>query len=684
MNEPEFLALARDRYDFAVKSDQVDRAEAIDDARMVAGDQWSAEAARARKAAMRPCLTMNRLGVFTQQIINESRDLKPALKITSLDAPDDEQQKIYDDTAEALQMGIRQIEYESNADQAYDTSGEQQVICGRGFYRVVTEYEPGTLQQRLCIKRIINQFSVYFDPAAVEYDRCDASYAFIVDSISKAEYKRRYPKQYDEMRDWNGDLQTQVRDWIGNGDQGMVRIAEYWVVERSKRTIYELPDGSVTDDKEAANAAGVLDSRVEEVPQVTQYIIDGVNILERTPWLGSRIPIIPVWGKEMVIDGVRRTYSLVRPAKDAQRLVNLYVSNIAEQIALVPKSPFLVAEGQLAGREQEWQQANSRPKAYLQYKRFVDGIDMGVPFREQSEPPIQALSIGLGQAIDAMKASMGIFDASLGNTSNEKSGIAIRERKAQTNIANFHFQDNQARSRKALGDILIELYPIVYGRRSMVTGRSEDGKSFPIRLDGPYDDPRTGEKRIIDLQSPKFQVAVSTGPSYTSQKQEAIGVYLEVMKADPEFFSYGRDKFWRNIEAPGASDIADRAEKLLPPALQKQGQQQMPPEAQQMLAQLEQQNQALMSTVEGLTAEADAKAQEIASRERIEAEKLAFQREELQARMALEYAKIAAKEDETELKTQVERISREEDREERLTMAEREAQREAEEKAVGE
>lgn len=682
MNEIEFLAEARERYDYCVKSGQVDYNEALDDARMVAGQQWTPEALRSRREANRPALTMNRLSVFTQQIINEARDLKPALKITALDAPDPETQKVYDYTAEAMQMGFRQIEYESNADIAYDTSTEQQVICGRGFYRVVTEYEPGSFQQRLCIKRITNQFSVFFDPASVEYDRRDATYAFIVDSISRQEYKRRYPGKYESLRDWEASRETGIKDWIGNGDNGdigQVRIAEYWVVTKKKQRIYQLSDGTVTADKAVAEAMGleIIQSRMDEVNEVRQYIIDGVHILEETPWLGTRIPIIPVWGKEAVVDGERRTYSLVRPAKDAQRLVNLYVSNIAEQIALVPKTPYMVAEGQLAGREMEWQTVNNSPRAFVQYKRFVDGVDMGRPEREMAEPPIQALSIGLGQAIDAMKASMGIFDASLGNASNEKSGVAIRERKQQTNIANFHFQDNQARSRKALGDILLELYPIIYGDRQMVTGRTEDGKTVSMRLDGPFDDPFTGEKRVIDLRSPKMQCAVSTAPSYTSQKQESLAVFLEVMKSDPEFFMYGRDKFWRNIEAPGASEIADRAEKLLPPQLQKQnGQQQIPPEVQQMMAQLEQQNQALMATVEGLTAEQEAKAQEIASRERIEAEKLQFQRDELAAKMALEYAKLAAKEDEVELKTQTDRIARNEDREERREAAERESEQE--------
>lgn len=620
----------------------------MEDVDFVAGDQWKPEAIRQRAQANRPALTMNRLSVFTQQIINESRDREPALKITAADAPDEETQQVYRDTAEAIQQIIRQIEYESDANVAYDQTAEQQVISGRAYLRLKTEYERGSFRQKLCIKAIPNQFSVWFDPNAKEYDRSDALYCFVVEEMSRAEYKRRFPKQYETLREWESSPDTSLADWIGRGEQGAVRIAEYWVVDYKKRKLYLLPDGSVTAERDAKQFA--VAEREEEYPVVTQYLIDGAQVIEKRPWLGSRIPIFPVFGKEIIVRGKRRTFSLIRPAKDPQTLVNVYASGIAEQIAAVPKMPYLVAEGQLAGRESEWQQASIVPKAFLQYKRFVNDIDMGVPQRETYEPPIQALSLGMAQAIDSIKATLGIFDASLGNESNEKSGVAIKARQAQTNIANFHFIDNQARSRKALGESILELLPIIYEDRQTLTGRTQDGKSIVYRLDGPTEDPETGRRLTVDLQRFKGQVTVSTGPSYTSQRQEALSVYSEVMRSDPNFFEYARDLFWKNVDAPGAERIAERAEKLLPPQLQRQ--QEIPPQAQQAMAQMEQQVQALVQTVEGLSEENEA----LKSKESIERERLQFEREKLIAQTRLEEMKLGSVEAIAQLKTELDWI----------------------------
>jgi len=677
-DEQELIHEARTRYERAMTADREDRDDARDDQRFVGGDQWDPLAIEARRKAKRPILTQNRLAVMTRQVINESRDQKPALKITAMDAPTPEEQQVYDDTARAMQMRVRQIEYESSADIAYDTSAMQQVESGRGAYRVITEYEPGTFRQRIRIKPIQNQFSVLWDPDAIEYDKADAEYCFVTSTIGKAEYKRRFAKEPGPGVSAFASTDTGSMLWYG-GDEGNCQIAEYWYKHYKRVTIYQLPDGGSTSDPAAKEFA--VDKRVEQSPEIWQYIIDGFRILEETRWLGSRIPIIPVFGEMRYREGKQRTYSMVRFAKDSQRLVNLYCSNIAEQIAAVPKNPWMVAEGQLDGRVSEWTDANVTPRVFLQYKRFINGIDMGKPEREVHEPPIQALSMGLAQAVDALKATIGVFDASLGAESNEKSGIAIRERKAQSSLANFHFIDNQARSRKALGDILLELIPIVDRGKSTVAGRTEDGKSVSFRLDGPFDDPITKRKTELAYFDAKMQVAVSTGPSYTSQRQEALGVYLEVMKADPAFMEYGRDMFWKNVDAPGAQELSERAEKMLPPQLQEGEEQQIPPDVQAMVANLEQQNQQLMAAVEGLSAEKESKTAEIESRERIESMRLQFEREKLAVMSTIEEMKIGSSEAVNELKARIDALKADSaneqknlDREERREAAQRAAQ----------
>lgn len=46
--------------------------------------------------------------------------------------------------------------------------------------------------------------------------------------------------------------------------------------------------------------------------KVTQRLIDGVKVLETNQWTGRYIPIVPVYGDEVVVEGERTFLSLVR------------------------------------------------------------------------------------------------------------------------------------------------------------------------------------------------------------------------------------------------------------------------------------------------------------------------------------------------------------------------------------
>jgi len=372
-NVIEFLRLARERYTWALQADGADRSDAQDDVRFCAGgeNQWDKAALKSRKRAKRPILTWNKCGGFVQQVCNDQRQSKPSIKITPLDEGTPE-------TAEFYQSRIRHIEYESDADVAYDTAMEQAVKCGRGAYKVTTRYKKKSHEQEILIKRIENQFSWLFDPGAREYDRSDADWCFVVSPITKDEHQRRFGKKRDVHLDWDASAQL-APEWVGIGGTGeMIMLAEYWLKEHNERTLCLMVDGSSQWKDELSPeqlASGIqLDDdqepteRQEDDITVCQYVIDGVEILDQTEWLGTIFPVIPQWGHEEMVDGVVRTSSLIRPAKDPQRSINLYCSNIAEQIALMPKTPFIAAVGAIAGREQEWETANSDPKAVLQYK----------------------------------------------------------------------------------------------------------------------------------------------------------------------------------------------------------------------------------------------------------------------------------------------------------------------------
>src|SRR6185369_4652932 len=383
-----------------------------------------------------------------------------------------------------------------------------------------------------------------------------------------------------------------------------IQIAEYWVKEYKKRTLCLLGSTGLPVWKDELSEqqyktfkanGNIIAEREEQASAIKQYVINGAEILSQTDWIGTTIPIVPIYGREAVVEGVRRTYSLIRMAKDPQRLVNLYVSNIAEQIAMMPKAPYEAPVGSIAqNHEPAWRDAGITAKAILYYKEWDEqGRQLTRPSRVTSEPPIQALALGLSQAIDAIKAAMGIYDASLGARSNETSGVAIERRKHSAEIVNFHFSDNESRSRKRIGEILIELIPKLDKPGSSVPVRSEDGKTELTPVGVKFQHPKTGEEVIHDLQNGQYGVTVSTGPSFNSARQEEHERLTEIVKAAPGLITVIGDQVIRTSDFPGAEDIADRMENWIkmrnPGVIQDKGEQKpLPPEVQAKFVQLQQ------------------------------------------------------------------------------------------------
>jgi hypothetical protein len=573
-------------------TDQIDRAEALDDLLFAAAtpidgggsSQWTENALAARKAARTAILTENRLPTFIAQVVNDGRQTKPAIRITPLDGGNEK-------TSEMLQGRVRHIEYESDADEVYDTARKHQVTSGRGFIRITTKYKPKSREQEAWLEPIRNQFSVLFGPSK-RYDRQDADYCFVTTNISKEEHERLYGK--DTVASQNNFFTSRecpAPEWFGIGKDGAeVQVTEYWLKVHNKRTRVQLKDQQTRWEDEAAPELvdETVDPWQEDEVTMYQYILNGAEILDETEWVVPYFGIVPQWGDEQVVDGVTRTYSLIRHAKDPQRLINLYISSIAQFIASAPKNPYKAPVGSISGLEEIWEKINEITHAVVPYNAYDDqGRPIPPPEREAVEPPIQALVIGYNQAVDALKACMGMFDPAMGKpNTQEVSGIAIERNKKESDGANAHFSGNEARTRKTIGRILLALLQKLDAGEKNVSIRTEDGKTHSVRINTaqPYRDKESGETVHHRMDVGEYAAAVSTGPSYTSQREEAFDTYSQIANADPRFMQLAGDILFENLDAPGSHEIAERYRLTLPPALQQnKGMQNIPPQIQQAL-----------------------------------------------------------------------------------------------------
>jgi hypothetical protein len=565
LTDDDLLSEAREAFSRAADAEAENRREALDDLRFARlGEQWPDAVRRQRDREGRPCLTINRLPAFIRQVVNDARQNKPAIHVHPEDSAADPE------TAEVFNGLVRHVEQSSDAEVAYDTALDFAVTCGFGYFRINTRYAADDgFDQELAIERVANPFSIYGDPNSTAADSADWNTAFVVENLERAEFLARWPGA--ETADWSGDgrLGASSRHLSSHGGE-RVTVAEWWRRERVNRTMLALSDGRVVEEAtytaeralfEALGVKPVGRPRQAASHKVTQRIVSGAEILETVDWPGRFIPIVPVYGEELMVDGRRRLRGLVRDAKDPQRMFNYWRTASTELVALAPKAPFIGRRGAFETDSAKWASANTETHAYIEY----DGPEppQRQPFAGVPAGPLQeALN-----AADDMKSIMGLHDASLGARSNETSGRAILARQREGDVSTFHYIDNLSRAIRHAGRILVDLIPKVYATARVVRVLGPDGKAGAAAVSPGA---RGGETlravgRIHDLGVGRYDLTVRSGPSFTSRREEAAGQMIELIRAYPAAAPLIGDILARNLDWPGADEIAERLAATLPP-----------------------------------------------------------------------------------------------------------------------
>jgi len=614
------MTLARERFTFTAEAEYNNRIAAKGDLEFYVSDQWDQGTKADRASANRPCLTINRLPQFTRQITNGLRQNMPAVHIIPVHDSDEE-------VAEILEGMVRHIQDISQSGIAYSTANLNQVVAGQGFFRVVTEYlNEKSFDQEIKIKRIKNALSVYVDPNAIEPDYSDARYMFITSDLTRAAFEERYPDKTIVSDDYLSAMGDSVRTWL-SGNRDVMRIAEYWTVEEKRSKLYQLEDGSIVD-KVPEGQKALKDREVVERKVMCRHI-SGVEVLEEYEWEGKYIPIIPCLGEDIDVDGTRIIKGMVRDAQDPQRMYNYWATAQTEMIALAPKAPYIIAEGQLEGYKAIWENANTTSYSALPYKPTdIMGHPVPPPQRQVAEPPVQAMVQAMSQAAEDLKATTGIYDASLGAKSNETSGKAINARKMQGDVSNYHFMDNFSYSIQHLGRILLDLIPKIYVTQRIVRILGQDDSVSYKTINGPSGEKdANGIEKIYDITTGQYDVTVDVGPSYKTKRQQDSESIGNLLQANPELWATCGDLLVKSMDWPDAEQISERLRKMLPPQLQDapDGQQEIPQQVKQMLDQQSQQIEQMTAVIHQLSDERDMKLYELKSKETIEFEKMKTQ-----------------------------------------------------------
>ena len=594
----------------------------------IEGSQWTAKEIESRKASHRPHLEFNKLHVYISQEVNNQRQNRPAIKLRPVDNGADI------DTAEILNGLLRDIEQHSNAADAYDMAYEHAVTGGIGFIRILTDYADGeSFNQEIMIKRVVNPFGCYLDPLSKEADGSDAMWAMCKEWIGEDVFKRQYPKAEPISFDGNSGS-----DWV-NGTDKTVCVADFYRVEFDDDVLYLLPDGRTAYKSDVGELAEGMYTKQRTVQRrkVMWYKVNGQEVLEKTEWPSQYMPLIPVYGKEVWVENKRTLNSLITHAKGAQRLYNMERTTVCEQLSQAPKVPWLAEEGQIEEFAEEWKDANNPNRVFLPYKGVsVNGV--AIPPPQRISPPITPAGniSGAMMANDDIKATTGVFDASLGAQGNETSGKAILARQSESDQANFHFIDNLNRAIRQVGKVLVELVQRVYDVPRVVRILGIDQQPKMVMINQPPEQLQRkidGIEAILgDISIGRYDVSVDTGPSYKTQRMEQATMLQELVRAYPPLMEIAGDKGIRSLDGPEMQAIADRLEKRLPPEL-RDAEGEENPEVQQITAQFEQQMQQLQAALQEAQAAANDKQAE---------RELKLSIEILKAENALDIAQVQA------------------------------------------
>ncbi len=561
--------------------------KAADDLRFLGGDQWPESVRTERELEQRPCLTNNVLPTFVDQVLGDQRQNKPAIKVSpvdkiSVDIAHGEEGETKNETlkisnvagSKDYELGevftglIKNIEYNCDAETAYDMAFQSAVQGGFGYLRVLSDYESDDgFEQSLKIKHIDNTFSVTMDPSAREVDYSDMGWCFIDDLMTTESFKSKYP---DATADSVGG--ENEGSWF---QENAVRVSEYFCRKPVVREMALMSDGSTyytdeikdIEDELLENGIKVVRTRKVKTFKVLWYKITGSEILEGPTELDCEtIPVVPVFGKSITIKNKKTYMSLIRHSKDAQRMANYWDTQATESVALAPKAPFIAQEGHTEGRENEWGAANTSNASVLTYIPQYSN-DRG-PRREQpASVPAAEITLAMNSS-DKIKATMGMFDASLGNTGNETSGRAIIARQRQGDRGTFTFSDNLTKAIKRIGRLSVELILANYDTERVVRIKFPDDTEDFVRLNKQIFDDESGEwVTIHDLGVVKYDVVVTTGPAYATQRMEAAESMIQFAQAVPSAAAAMADLIAANMDWPGADTIAERLRKIIPPHL---------------------------------------------------------------------------------------------------------------------
>lgn len=552
------------------------------------GYQWPNNIRHARDIDQRPALTINIVRQHNKQIINQALQSKSDITVLGTGGG------ASSESASAFKWIIKHIEYQSNAWAAYKLALRYQVECGRGWWRIVTDWAgPDTFDQEVFIRPVWDPLSVYPDPDARMPDLSDMRQCVVFDMVPRSDFFAAYP----ELRDLVGDQPLGTGsvggDWIPKDE---ILLAEYFrkVIKPDKLIsfVWRQEDGgdgqrrmvreSLVPDEVRRHLLRDDLTRVRDTwdDVVEWYLIAGGQKIDETIWPGKYIPLVRIVGEECLVDGIYDVKGHTRNLEDAQRMYNYNASAQVEFGALQTKVPWIVPIEGIEDFRTVWETANLINHAYLPYKSVNEAFPekpLPAPTRPDPPMPSAAYQSGMETAFNQLMMASGQWQNQMGMMGNERTGEAISQRQGQSDTATFHFQDNFAEGLRWCGKQLIDLIPKVYNTKRLARILTDEGLEFDLEIDPTQaqayvqEMDQKGEviRRIFNPSVGQYDVAADVGPASGTRTKENLDAFTLILTQNPALAGIIGDlllkQMGRNMGSDDMLEAARRLRRMVPP-----------------------------------------------------------------------------------------------------------------------
>jgi len=448
------------------------------------------------------------------------------------------------DTAEMIGGAFRTDMIAS--EEALETAQMDQVDCGFGAFRFVTEYENKAMTtdnyQRIKAEPINEANNVlYIDDNAKRKDKSDASWALLITAFTKDGWKS-YCKEtgidYEENKtpgSFKSPNKTNI--WFWRSDTNTYKIGEFYHREkkRSKLAIFEDPIGEqkavkvkdlkkIQDELDDFGFVKVGERYIEHY-EVTKYILTGEKIVKTQRIAGEYIPIIPVYGDHSYVEQREMWRGIYHDAQDSQRLHNFQMSYLADIVAKGPREKPIFTPEQIQGKEIYWHENGSDDNYAYKLINSVDAQGNPLPpgpinyTQNPTVPPATAAILEYTrQSVDDVTGGGTSMDAMMNSQVTEGQ---IQAAQSASNQETFLYRNNFQLAMKHAGRVYASMFKEIYDVPREVTITKADGTEQTVMSQESVVDLETGEEIVLrDPSQGAFEVFADTGPAYSTQREQ--------------------------------------------------------------------------------------------------------------------------------------------------------------------